>query len=55
MGDPPCSFGCRFNLRQHDAGVIEKSSTRRCELNAPSAAYQEWRAYLVLKIPNLPA
>jgi hypothetical protein len=54
MGDPACSVGCRFNLRQDQASVIEEGSTRRCQFNAASAACQESRTYLILKIANLP-
>jgi hypothetical protein len=35
--DPARSFGCRANLRQHRAGVIEKGSTRRCQFNPARA------------------
>jgi hypothetical protein len=34
--------------------VTEEGATRRRQFNAASAAYQKWRAYLVLKISNLP-
>jgi hypothetical protein len=54
MSDPASSFGCRFNLRQHRAGVIEKGSTRGCQFDPAGAARQESRPYLVLKISNLP-
>jgi hypothetical protein len=55
MGGPAGSVGCRFHLREHQAGVVEKGSARRCQLDAASAACQESRAYLVLKVSNLPA
>jgi hypothetical protein len=41
MRDPACSFGCRFNLQSHHAGVIEEGSTRRCQFDPASAARQE--------------
>jgi hypothetical protein len=54
MSDTASSLRCRFNLRHHRAGVFEKSSTCGREFDTASAARQEWRAYLLLKIPNLP-
>src|SRR6202035_3713194 len=55
MSDPARSFGCRLNLRQCHAGVLEKGSTRRCQIDAASGTRQELGTYLVFKIPNLPA
>jgi hypothetical protein len=55
MSDPARSCRCRFHLRQHHAGVLEEGSTRRCQFDTASAARQELRAYLVLKLSNLPA
>jgi hypothetical protein len=54
MSDPASSFDCRFNLRLHRAGVFEKGSTCGCQFDTASAARQESRTYLVLKISNLP-
>jgi hypothetical protein len=55
MSDPACSCGGGFHLRQRRAGMIQERSTRRCQFDAASAACQESRTYLVLKISNLPA
>jgi len=55
MSGPARSFGCRFNLRQHRAGVFEKGSTRRCQFDAASAPRQKLGTNLFLKISDLPA
>jgi hypothetical protein len=54
MSDTASTFGCRFNLRWHRAGVFEKGSTCGCEFDTASAARQDLRAYVVLKVSNLP-
>ena len=35
--------------------MIEKGANRRCQFDAASATRQELRAYLLLKVMNLPA
>jgi hypothetical protein len=53
MSGAASSFGCGLNLREHRAGVIEKGATCRRQFDAASAAREELRTYLVLKISNL--
>jgi hypothetical protein len=55
MSDPASSFGCCVNLRENRAGMFEKRSPCRRQVDAASAARQESRAYLVLEVSNLPA
>src|ERR1043166_1527591 len=55
MSDPACSFTSRLYLRQDQASVREKGSTRRCKFDAASAAHQQLGTDLIFKIPNLPA
>ena len=55
MSGPARRVGCRFNLRQHRAGVFEKGSTRRRQFDAACAARQKCGTNLFLKIADLPA
>jgi len=53
MNGPACSFGRRVNLQQNSARVIEKGSTRRCQLDATSCARHELGANFFLKVSEL--
>ena len=55
MNSPARSFGSRVNLQENSARVIEKGSTRRCQLDSTSCARHELGANLFLKISNLAA
>ena len=55
MNSPACSFGRRVNLQEDSARVIEKGSTRRCQLDATSCARQELGANFFLKVSKLAA
>jgi hypothetical protein len=41
-------------MRQHQAGVIEKGSTRRRQFDAVRAAREQLSANLVFKVADLP-
>jgi len=41
MSDPASSFACRVDLRQHQASVFEKGSTRGRQFDSASVACQE--------------
>ncbi len=54
MSNPACSFSRRFYLRQHQASMIEKGSTRRGQVDTASRSSQKFGAHLGLKVSNLP-
>ena len=49
----PLRFDSSAQLWFYQAGVFEKGSACRCQFDAASAACQESRTYLVLKVSNL--
>src|ERR1700682_3564339 len=55
MNGPPRSFGRRVNLQEDSARVIEKGTTRWCQLDATSCTRHELGANFFLKVPELAA
>ena len=55
MNSPPRSFGSRVNLQENSARMIEKGSTRRCQLDSTSCARYELGANFFLEISDLAA